>query len=315
MHLSIPAAAVLVLTGFVSANDIERRQLEFFDNSLIEDLDKSELGPEKALALIDDLCSQPRDEDGQVSGAINIETWTFMTWAEYLKGPGEGQDLNTWYAAHGKWNTFRGHCFFHQYAAWYQDGMTSSSIRYKNYGLSRGSRQIRIDVNIPGFSAETNLPSLMAQVQDQPTDLVPLFNNLVGLPERIKDWWVGLSTFVEPRTIRMQNNRGIPECHEGWDTAVTVERFVRIRQVFEVDRFYYNSDGKHGAVESWLQRGFEWHFVTSSGGWIDGHGAAKQGPYETSYCNLQTHINALPLEVCEANRRGRGPKSKVVEEL
>jgi hypothetical protein len=318
MHMSISAAAVLaamlVLTGLVSAPDVEKRQLEFFDNSLIQDLDESEMGPEKALALMDSLCSQQRDELGRVSGAINVKTWTFMTWQEYQNGPGEGQDLNPWYAAHGEWNTFRGHCFFHQYSAWYEDGITSKSEYYHQYGDSGGTRKIIIFVDTPGFSAETSLPSLMAQVRDQPTDLVPIFDKLVGLPESIRKLWVGLSTFVEPRKTRMDLTGAIPACSTGWMTATTVERFVRVRQVFEVEHFYYNSDGNSGAVNSWLERGFEWKFVTSSGAWIDGHGVAKQTPEERSYYHVQMQSETISREVCMAQRRGRKSKS-IVDEL
>jgi hypothetical protein len=61
--LSIAAAGVLVtlleLAGFVgSATHINMRQFEFFDNSPIQNLDELEMGPEKAFALVDDLCSQ-----------------------------------------------------------------------------------------------------------------------------------------------------------------------------------------------------------------------------------------------------------------
>jgi hypothetical protein len=68
--------------GFVcSAAHIDMRQFEFFDNYLIQKLNELEMGPKKALALIDGLCSQEGDEEDNVSAALNI-----LTWEQYRNG-------------------------------------------------------------------------------------------------------------------------------------------------------------------------------------------------------------------------------------
>jgi hypothetical protein len=309
MHLSISAAAVLAamlaLTALVSAPDIERRILEYFDNSLIQNLDQSEMGPEKALALIDRLCNQTVDLQGQVSGAINFGTWDFLTWEQYRTGPGQGQELNPWYAAHGDWMTFRGACFFQQYSTWNQNSETSESTHYRNTQLYASWRSTITKVYIPGFSAETNLPSRVVPVQNRMTAF-RIFENLYGLPARIVNAWVGLSeNLVEPSMIRKVVGVDIPRCSEFWWTATTVERYVRVQWVFQVDWFYYNSNGVSGAVENWLGRGYEWKYVTSSGAWIDGHGVTKQTPAEDPY-TLKPTLVSLPPDQCKPPRvRGR----------
>jgi hypothetical protein len=319
MHLSLSApavlAAILALTGLVSAPDTERRLLQFFDNSVIRNLDESEMGPEKALALIDALCNQTVDGNGQVSGAVNLDTWDFLTWAQYRNGPGQDQDLNHWYAAHGDWATFQGACFYQQYETWNQNSITSESTHYKNKKQTGQARSGYIDVDIPGFSAETNLPSRVVPMSNR-YQAVHIFKNLYGLPEEIKNMWVGLSNdFIQPRKIRKNVSRYVPACCQVWWTATTVERYVRVQWVFSVDGFYYNFNGNSGAVESWLGRGSEWKFVTSSGAWIDGHGVTKQDPGEDGYYVVNDpQVADLPPNNCNPGPRiGRRSNAAVVE--
>jgi hypothetical protein len=140
MHLSIFAAVVLAAllasTGLVhSWPTDDMRVFEYFDNSLIQDLDDTFfLGPDGALDLIDRICSQEKDADGTVSGAINRFEKKFLTWEKYREGPGRDYDPNYYHRAHAQWETFKVYCFWHQYAAWYETGLVSTSSPETNYG-------------------------------------------------------------------------------------------------------------------------------------------------------------------------------------
>jgi hypothetical protein len=313
MHLSTSAsislAALLVLTGFVqSANP---RQYEVFDNPLVQDLDDTEMGPQKALALIDRLCGQlqPEDEDIKVSGAINVLTWDFLPWAEYIHGPGAGQDITKYYAAHAPWQTFNGSCFFNQYGTWYEDGETSTGTVRTNLGWVPQTRRLPIKIQVPGFSGMTSLPSMLQRVQN-PLSVLSIFRDLDGLPEDLLFGWVGFTQSIYPQEIYKEFAPRVPACTEAWITATIVERFVRVLWTFHVETYNYNSALEQGSVGSWRNKGYEWQYVWSTSGWVDGRGVARQLPTEDSYFNTEPHYLALPPDECKARPSNLPPAKK-----
>jgi hypothetical protein len=295
MRLSISAAVILAALLVSTRLVHSQRQFEFFDNSLISNLDETDLGPEKALSLIDKLCSQEKDAENMVSGAVNILSGDFLNWTDYRKGPGQYYDINHYYAAHTPWETFKGTCFFHQYATWYKDGVTSEGTHRENTEPKYQTRHLPINVEIPGFTAETSIPSQMGPVQDRLTAL-NIFRNLRGLPEKILMLWIGFTIWTEPQMRYHNLAKTVPGCSDNWLTATTVERFVRVRWVFKVDHFNFDYSTGGDSVDSWEGRGSGWKYVTSSSAWIDGHGIAKQTPDDLSYIHLQALHTALPAE-------------------
>ena len=91
--------------------------------------------------LMDKLCGQVVDAmRGIVSGALNVDTGEFKTWAEYTAT--EGQNPNqAFYFATGPWQTFIGECMLKPQSTWWERSHTSFGSWGENRSNRRGRRQ------------------------------------------------------------------------------------------------------------------------------------------------------------------------------
>jgi hypothetical protein len=156
-----------------------------------------------------------------------------------------------------------------------------------------------INIEIAGFSAQTNIPSQMAVVQNRVT-ASNIFLGLVTLPKTIVTTWLGISLFMEPQYVSTKITKQFPACTEGRLTAVTVDRYVRVRWVLQV--VTYNFKFSHGpgsiTANTWEDKD-GWEYLTSGSGWIDAGGVALMLPTEHGYVNIQRYYTALPPEKCK----------------
>jgi hypothetical protein len=272
------------------------REIETFDFG-ISNLDLA-VGPDKALEFFDQICNQPLDSDGYVSGAYNPSTNKFMTWTKYLATGHYSPQV--FYAAHGPWHTFRGHCFWNQYNTSVQNGPRTETRHYINKSIADTSTWIEIHYDDPGFEARTSVPSWVEKCTDRQS-MAKLFQDLVGL-ETIQTVWESLR-HPEPQTRHYPGlYYNMPPCTARFLSVTRVVRTVRVTRVFSVTGwFYFVSDG-HSSVgreaKGWMGLGDEFNFVQSLSAWIDGIGLQRQKPEPESYLKVQQLVYDLPPEEC-----------------
>ena len=83
------------------------------------------LTAEMAFELMDKLCGQVGDSmQGIVSGALNVDTGEFKTWAEYTATEGRNPNQDFYFAT-GPWQTFHGECMLRPQSTWWERGHKS----------------------------------------------------------------------------------------------------------------------------------------------------------------------------------------------
>jgi hypothetical protein len=252
------------------------------------------LRDDQANDLIDRLCGQV-DGNGAVSGAINIQTGDFMTWAEYRAGPGNDGNPDYNYAV-GQWETFWGSCSLAALSTWSQNGPITTgnlefNVRWDN--ALAVARTLPINIYLPGFHCRMTLPSLYPRIAS-PFDCAVEFGELPGLPEWVTtplQWWG--YTRTQDTYLSLDDPPGgliIPPCHSADCTATTAMRVVRAVRVFHVHQYSWNNArGISANVDSWQDWGREdhWDFIYSSAGYIDGLGLTLMRPGDYGYVNVQ----------------------------
>lgn len=277
------------------------RRIETFFFGVLN-LDELLLNPaHPALDFFDQICEQPFDSNGHVSGAYNPGTGEFKTWADYLATEGQHSNPNVFYAAHGMWNTFRGKCFWSPHNTSISDGPRTESPHWRNARLIRTSqRKVGFDYDDPGFVAQTSVPSWTARCSNH-RSMASLFQGMPGI-ETIKTVWAGLrypiprTRYYGPEFVK------IGPCHVYHFTVTRVVRTVRLVRVLFVTAWFYNNGVGAVEGEGWMDMGPQCQYVGSFSAWIDGSGLEMQAPDRTvtvaSYLNLEPHHDKLPIHEC-----------------
>ena len=147
---------------------------------------------------MDKLCGQVGDEmQGIVSGALNVDTGEFKTWAEYTAT--EGQNPNqAFYFATGPWQTFRGECMLRPQSTWWEHGHKSFGDWAENKSNRRWYRRSHIDVRFAGFTTSTSMPSWREKCENPNVDaMATLFRTMPGIPDDLITVWDGLERKYE----------------------------------------------------------------------------------------------------------------------
>jgi hypothetical protein len=288
-------SAFLVLAALIQAQPQPPQQRLYLDFPTFVAGDLSTLyPPNTALDIINRLCSQVADNEGFVSGALNFETFTFMTWDEYRNGPGADADPEYYYSWVG-WETFRGICHFEAGATWVVDVAPTIGPRWENWAWLPWQRELTVDIRMPAFKCTTTLISSQNNVRSFIL-MSTMFHDLLGLPVAVSQtWdWVRYADEVEPYTYPYD----IPPCRAAFLSASKTLRTVRAYQVFQIDGYYWNfGPGAGDRVGTWRGAGEIWERVYSSGGYIDGTALAMQAPDEYIVFFRHTYVlHGLPCD-------------------
>jgi hypothetical protein len=294
---------MLAMTGLVDSQAGSFLKFDLAAQDLITSLTLTE---GQANELMDRLCGQRQGAgavsgSAPVSGAINIRTGVFMTWAEYLAGPGQVGNP-AYYHAVDEWETFWGTCSLAAESTWFQNGPTSIgnvalNVRWDN--ALAVERMVPLNIYLPAFHCRTTLPSLFPRIASH-LDCAVEFGGLTGLPEWVTTplrWWgfnrmqdAYLSPDPQPHMV-------IPPCQLAVCTATTSLRVVRAVLVFHVRQYSWNNARSSANVDSWRDWGrgdqVHWDFIYSSGGYIDGLGLTLMRPGDGGYTNVQCNHNPL----------------------
>jgi hypothetical protein len=252
------------------------------------------IGADAALSLISYLCSQPQDGihgDRVVSGAYNIVTHDFLTWADYRSTVGADNDINTFYAAKHPWETFWGKCTGKPQYAWFERGPTTFGLPYRNLQNSDGTRHVKIAVDIPAFAGYTTIRPWEPDAKSP--ELMKIFFTNLGLPADMIWGWTGLQRMelaVEECSLSLRFLRRT----EKQLMASTVFQTVRAVPVFQVHQYNWNREDSQGTADSWRDLGDAWKSVYSSSGYIEGKGIHVQLPDLSSYFTLNVIQRDLP---------------------
>jgi hypothetical protein len=259
-----------------------RRQMQTPDFH-IQDLDLL-VGPEMGLKFFDQICEQPLDSDGGVSGAYNPTTNEFMTWTAYLATVGRNYNPNVFHAAHRQWHTFRGECFWNQYQTYVEDGPTTKGPSFLNNQPTYQTRPVYVQYYDPGFEARTSIPSWVEACKDRQY-IITLFENLVGL-ERVITVWEALRN-PEPQIRMFRRKQSLIPFSSFHFTVTTVVRTVRVTRVFFVTGWFSTDQNNQGMVGTgWMGWGAQFIHVQSPSAWIEGIGLQRQRPDPASYVHI-----------------------------
>jgi hypothetical protein len=301
--VSVVCHAILILVvSFAHAQPNQR----LVENYPIEARDLvPDLGPDLATELIDRLCSQdpyiPERWPVEVKGAFNNITKQFLTWPEYLAGPGENAP-NLYLRAVYPWATFRGSCDLTLFSTWVTNTAPSVGPSLDNIHLEPTAYRLDIDVPLPGFSCTTTQDSWEETVQEW--DIMTWIVTGLQLPANvIQTWdWVRKRQHIE----RVSAVQYIPECTTAWLTATMAMRTVRLREVFVVWEYCnYDEQGRPNRDDTWDGRGDQngWRQVYSSGARIDCTALTLQlPPPHQLWTNLQMQTLNIPRERCISRR-------------
>jgi hypothetical protein len=281
-------AAVLLL--FPNLGLTQNRMYETFYNIQAMDLAKSPgplsvglIGAETAYMFIDEICGQvPEGSDPEftISGAYNMGTGDFMTWEEYITS-GVWQNGNAaFYWASGPWHTFKGTCSLKPASAWAENSYTSEGRWARNMGSSGApSRTSRVEIRLPGFSAETLMFSWHSRCEnvDQMADT---FRAMPGLSEDLKSIWKGLQLGFRQESVKVYpKSIEVPFGHEGQTVATTMVIVVQAHLVLNVKEWYwYYEPEMSGIATGWQGMGGPWDYVYSKHAWVRAKGLAQQTP-------------------------------------
>jgi hypothetical protein len=260
-----------------------------------EDLDRL-IGDNAALLLITHLCSQPQDGihgNFMVSGAYNVETRVFLTWARYRSTVGKDNDMDTFYAAKAPWETFWGECSIKPQAAWFERGPTTFGEPYENPQNEDATQSVSISVDIPAFAGYTTLPESEGDAES-PELMKRLFSN-IGLPANMILGWTGLQRM---ESVVEQHSLSLPFQARTQKTLMASTSFQTVRAVpvFQVHQYNWNRKDRKGTADSWMDRGDAWKSVYSPSGYIEGTGIHVQTPDLSSYLTWNIFTEDLPVQ-------------------
>ena len=144
--------------------------------------------------IIDDICGQvPEGSDPgfEISGAYNMGTGDFMRWEQYMSGVGQNGNAEFYWAS-GPWHTFKGTCSLKPVSSWAENSYTSEGQWAYNTGDSdTASRVSRVEIRLPGFSAETLISSWRSRCENV-DQMAETFRAMPELPQDLKNIWKGL---------------------------------------------------------------------------------------------------------------------------
>jgi hypothetical protein len=283
----ILAAVMLVFSGSVLTDDEEDRnselELELEAIDLIQHPD-SRFDSETALELMDKLCGQVGNEmEGIVSGALNVGTGEFKTWAEYTAT--EGLNPNeAFYFATGEWHTFRGECMLRPQSIWWEHSYKSYGSWGSNLSNRRSNRRSPVKVRFAGFTTRTSMSSWVAKCENQNVDaMVKLFRKMPGIPKEIITVWDGLERkYEEVRTVVGATYLSPGET--GRVVGTTIVRVVHAVQVFRVDEWYWYYDNQdRGFDTTWERLGLSWKQVYTDLAFVEARGLCQQFPKDRTH--------------------------------
>ena len=316
---SIYILAAIILVFQVSVltaddNTVDRHSetsLRLQAMNLILDPDVS-FNTEMAFELMDKLCGQIENGmQGIVSGALNVDTGEFKTWAEYTAS--EGQNPNkAFYFATGPWQTFLGECMLRPQSTWWEHGPKSFGYWGGNASGHRGNRLSPINVRFAGFTTKTSMPSWRAKCENQNVDaMASLFRTMPGIPGDLISVWDGLERRYE-ETIPMVRRILLDSGQRGRVVATTTLRVVHAVQVFRVEEWWwYSNDQDGGFATTWRRLGLAWKHVYSEFAFVEARGLSQQFPKDRTHVpgprpNVDPCVNLDNMEVARA--WGREPE-------
>jgi hypothetical protein len=291
----ILAAIILVFSDSVLTDDMADRnsetELGLQAIDLIQHPDML-FDAETAFELMDKLCGQVVDGmQGIVSGALNVDTGEFKTWAEYTAT--EGQNPNQgFYFATERWATFRGECMLRPHSTWWEHGPKSFGTWVENTATRRDNRRSRINVRFEGFTTSTSMPSWATKCKNPNVDaMVTLFRTMPGIPDNLITVWDGLDRKYEDNRMTLVSIRLSPG-EEGRAIATTALRVVHAVQVFRVDEWYWHyNDLDRGFATSWQKLGLGWKYVYSDLAFVEARGLSQLFPRDRSHVRGSRPIN------------------------
>ena len=134
---SIYILAAIILVFSVSVLTDDRNAVTALGLEAI-DLRQHPVDAERAFELMDKLCGQVGNGmQGIVSGALNVDTGEFKTWAEYTATEGRNPNREFYFAT-GPWQTFYGECMLRPQSTWWEHGPKSFGDVGNKYIKSAG---------------------------------------------------------------------------------------------------------------------------------------------------------------------------------
>jgi len=234
-----------------------------------------------AFQLMDKLCRQVGNMKGIVSGALNIDTGEFKTWAEYTAAEGLNPNSAYHYAT-GPWQTFRGECMLRPQLTWWEHGHRSFGRWAENTGKRASSRDSPIKVHFAGFTTRTSMPSWVTKCENSNVDaMATLFRFMPGIPDDITKVWDGLERRAEEKR-RLKPTLYLKPGERGRVIGTTNLRVVRAVQVFRVDEWYRYSDNRdRGFATTWRRLGPAWKYVYTDRAFVEARGLCHMFPSDT----------------------------------
>jgi len=214
---------------------------------------------------------------GIVSGALNVDTGEFKTWAEYTAT--EGQNPNqAFHFATGPWQTFFGECMLKPKSTWWERSYTSFGSWVENKADRRRAGRSRINVKFAGFTTKTSMPSWRARCEDRNVDaMATRFRTMPGLPSTLISIWDGLERRYKER-IPMTGLVPLEPRQAGRVIGTTALQVVHAVQVFRVDRWFWHNDQDSGVATTWRGLGPAWKQVYSATAFVEARGLSQQFP-------------------------------------
>ena len=262
-------------------------QERFFEVSLyiqamdLVDSPDRRLDTETAFTLIEGMCGQIPEgapPGFEASGAYNMETRRFMVWDEYIRTVGKFGNPGFFWAV-GPWHTFVGTCSLKPESAWVEHSYRSEG-RWVRNGAKRpkAGRDSRIDMRLPGFSAETSMSSWRSRCENV-DQMAETFRAMPELTD-VTPLWKGLD-LREESVHDVRKSIQVPFRHEGQAVATTCVLVVKAHPVLNVEGWYwYYEPGRSGITTGWQGMGELWNNVYTDSAWVKARGLAQQRPVD-----------------------------------
>jgi hypothetical protein len=240
------------------------------------------MGMGTAFIFIDEICGQVPEWSYPgyiISGAYNMDNGDFMTWEQYMSGVGQNGNA-AFYWANGPWHTFKGTCSLKPESAWAENSYTSDgNWAYNMAGGGYTSRFSGIDLQLPGFSAETLISSWDSRCENV-DQMAETFQAMPGLSEDLKKLWKGLQpAFRQQSSQFYRKSIEVPFRFEGRTIAATQVLVVQALLVLNIKKWYwYYEPEMSGIATGWQGMGREWEYVYSKLAWVRAKGLAQQIP-------------------------------------
>ena len=216
---------------------------------------------------------------GFVSGALNVDTGEFKTWAEYTASEGQNPNEGHYFAT-GPWQTFRGECMLRPQLTWWEHGPKSFGDWATNISNRRVSKRSTVDVFFAGFTTKTSMPSWRAKCENPNVDaMATLFRTMPGIPHIIIGVWDGLERRRYEERMQVVRSLYLDQGQTGRIVGTTNLRVVRAVQVFRVDAWYwYSNNQDRGFATTWQGIGPGWKYVYADGAFVEGRGLSQMFP-------------------------------------